>query len=739
MAEQTITLNLDTRKFDRSLGLVKTALAGLAGSAVLRGIVNVTSQFEDLEDTLNSVTGSAKTGAQAFKFLNSFATRTQFGVEDLTNSYIKLAGAGITPTEKLLTTFTDTAAVTTDQLGTLQAMSDLFARTVSGGLGLEELNRLADRGVPVFAILERQLGLTRLQISEFGKTAEGARKITEALTVGLDESFGGATASKLDNLSILQSNFVIQLRNTAYTLGKELSPALKTALKDLTEFLAKNDELAAKLGAGIGDAIRVASDSIKFLADNFDLLRNAVLSVVGVKLFSNLQTIIGKTAKATGNMSEKTNVAQRSFKNFAKFGLAAVVNPFKTLLSVVTRFLNPYTAIALATVTLLDHFVGLGKIVYVVRGLFSDFTELLGRMYGAIRQFVADALNPLIESWNYVAGAVSDATVSLLEGAKTLGFDPGESKLVKRIQDLAAEYDALQLAQKQQREEQNKASSATPFAPDLLPTTTRKIGESEAQKQARERIEALEKALLTEREVEEAAYQERLKGLKDFNNLFMKDADRYNSLKEKIETEHQKNIQRIQQANYDNQLQKFKSGKFAEMNFSEFSEKEKTRFIIDSGKEALTALGQHSKKAFQIMKAAAMAEAIINTAQGVTKALAQGGIFGPILAGIIIAAGAAQIATIASQQYTGRQFGGPVTKDKTYMVGENGPEMFVPSGSGTIVPNKGLNNGGGTVNVTFNINAVDTAGVDQLIIQRKSMITGFIREATENQGNRSFV
>lgn len=739
MAEQTITLNLDTRKFDRSLGLVKTALAGLAGSAVLRGIVNVTSQFEDLEDTLNSVTGSAKTGAQAFKFLNSFATRTQFGVEDLTNSYIKLAGAGITPTEKLLTTFTDTAAVTTDQLGTLQAMSDLFARTVSGGLGLEELNRLADRGVPVFAILERQLGLTRLQISEFGKTAEGARKITEALTVGLDESFGGATASKLDNLSILQSNFVIQLRNTAYTLGKELSPALKTALKDLTEFLAKNDELAAKLGAGIGDAIRVASDSIKFLADNFDLLRNAVLSVVGVKLFSNLQTIIGKTAKATGNMSEKTNVAQRSFKNFAKFGLAAVVNPFKTLLSVVTRFLNPYTAIALATVTLLDHFVGLGKIVYVVRGLFSDFTELLGRMYGAIRQFVADALNPLIESWNYVAGAVSDATVSLLEGAKTLGFDPGESKLVKRIQDLAAEYDALQLAQKQQREEQNKASSATPFAPDLLPTTTRKIGESEAQKQARERIEALEKALLTEREVEEAAYQERLKGLKDFNNLFMKDADRYNSLKEKIETQHQKNIQRIQQANYDNQLQKFKSGKFAEMNFSEFSEKEKTRFIIDSGKEALTALGQHSKKAFQIMKAAAMAEAIINTAQGVTKALAQGGIFGPILAGIIIAAGAAQIATIASQQYTGRQFGGPVTKDKTYMVGENGPEMFVPSGSGTIVPNKGLNNGGGTVNVTFNINAVDTAGVDQLIIQRKSMITGFIREATENQGNRSFV
>ena len=73
------------------------------------------------------------------------------------------------------------------------------------------------------------------------------------------------------------------------------------------------------------------------------------------------------------------------------------------------------------------------------------------------------------------------------------------------------------------------------------------------------------------------------------------------------------------------------------------------------------------------------------------------------------------------------------------MVGEGGkPEMFVPSGSGTIIPNKGLNSGG-TVNVNFEINAVDAAGVDQIILQRKALITSIVREATENQGNRSFV
>ena len=62
---------------------------------------------------------------------------------------------------------------------------------------------------------------------------------------------------------------------------------------------------------------------------------------------------------------------------------------------------------------------------------------------------------------------------------------------------------------------------------------------------------------------------------------------------------------------------------------------------------------------FNIGKAAALASAIINTAQGATKALGQGGIFGPILAATVIASGAVQIATIGNQKF-GYADGGPV-------------------------------------------------------------------------------
>ena len=45
----------------------------------------------------------------------------------------------------------------------------------------------------------------------------------------------------------------------------------------------------------------------------------------------------------------------------------------------------------------------------------------------------------------------------------------------------------------------------------------------------------------------------------------------------------------------------------------------------------------------------------------------------------------------------GRASGGPVSAGTAYIVGERGPEMFVPSGSGSIVPNNRLGGSGNTV------------------------------------------
>ena len=195
------------------LTLAKAAQAAVASIAALgavkiaKSIIQTTARFEDLKTSLSAVTGSAQQGAQAFNFITKFATKTQFGVEDLSKAFIKLKASGIQPTDELLTLFTDTAAITTDQIGTLEAVTDLFARTVSGGLGLEEIQRLGDRGVPVLRILKQELGLNRDQISEFGKSAEGAKRITDAFARGIRKEYGGATTKVVNNLSTQFSNF----------------------------------------------------------------------------------------------------------------------------------------------------------------------------------------------------------------------------------------------------------------------------------------------------------------------------------------------------------------------------------------------------------------------------------------------------------------------------------------------------------------------------------------------------
>jgi len=79
--------------------------------------------------------------------------------------------------------------------------------------------------------------------------------------------------------------------------------------------------------------------------------------------------------------------------------------------------------------------------------------------------------------------------------------------------------------------------------------------------------------------------------------------------------------------------------------------------------------------------------------------------------------------------YRNRAGGG----NTAFMVGEQGPELFVPETPGTIVPNDEVTQAAPT-NVNFSINAVDAAGVEDLLIRQQGNIIGMIREAANSYG-----
>ena len=184
------------------------------------------------------------------------------------------------------------------------------------------------------------------------------------------------------------------------------------------------------------------------------------------------------------------------------------------------------------------------------------------------------------------------------------------------------------------------------------------------------------------------------------------------------------------------QLEIIKNGKFNELQLENLTNDQIMDLTKASGRELLGELAKHNRLAFALNKALAIRDAIMNTARGVSKALALGPLGIP-LAGIIGGLGAVQVATIAKQQYTGRRLGGRVDRDKPFIVGEAGPELFVPDQGGNIVPNNKL--GAQTVHVNFTINAVDTRGFRSLLNNERGTIVNIINTAVTDKGRAKLV
>jgi len=74
----------------------------------------------------------------------------------------------------------------------------------------------------------------------------------------------------------------------------------------------------------------------------------------------------------------------------------------------------------------------------------------------------------------------------------------------------------------------------------------------------------------------------------------------------------------------------------------------------------------------------------------------------------------------------GKASGGSVAGGTTYLVGEKGPELFTPSGSGTIIPNSAMGSNSNVINITVNgaIDPISTARQITQILNREATLSG---------------
>lgn len=298
MADLRYRVDIDTKGAQNALaGLQRTILgigASVAGAFAIQGLTQSASGIDDLRRTLGTLYKSVEAGNQVFDDLARLSNRLGVDINNLAQSAIKLKAAGIEPSAEQLSLFADVAALATDKVGALESITDLFTRTLQGGLGIEELDRLQDRGIPVLDILAEKLGKSRLEIAKFGQTARGAETIRAALSEGLSERFGGNAADRTNSLSSALTRLQNIFKGISDTLGQSgLNDAIVRVVNTLGEFIDRNKEVIQQIGTLLAAAINIVVNNIGTLT------RSAIIlfSVLAAKKIAEIAVAFAKLGK----------------------------------------------------------------------------------------------------------------------------------------------------------------------------------------------------------------------------------------------------------------------------------------------------------------------------------------------------------------------------------------------------------------------------------------------------------
>ena len=712
MAEQTVKLKLDTSQFDRGMQRVQggfgdlTKVIAAAGAAfggfqLGKTFLNTARSIENLKFQLAALTGSTTEAAKAMDILVDFAGGVPFQLSEIQAAAPSLLAVAKNTEElnQLLAITGDIAAASGIDFATTALQ---LQRTFSAGIGAADLFR--DRAVK--SMLGFQEGVQYSAAQSRDLIINGFRDGTIAIagsSAKMATTFDGV-------ISMISDKFM----------------KFQIAVMDSAPF----------------DNLKAAATLVEqALESNFGSIEEAGRKI-GVSIVDATKAILIGSAKILD--------ALRPVFEFFKQGVNGII-----------RFANqlPPEAQILGLIGFVLVGRGVKLVLLAVAALFDEIRGFMDRM---VKKF-ADAVNDLIDIANKIPGVeidpfvvgdkefssyvddinkkfvdfVGNATGDIKEIAfEITGIDPDtmgqNEKAIRKI--IAALEEQIKKTKELEKAQANQQVKQITKAPVVDQKEAEKL--KKQQEALKKQFESLDQSLMTETERENFEYNKKLDILNEYYKGTTHFDQEYFKLRERLETAHQKKLADVAKAQTREQLDIFKRGEFAQLDFSKLSAEQKKEFAIGAGREVLDALAQQNKAAFQAAKALAITEAIINTAQGATKALAQGGVFGPILAGLVIAAGAAQIATIRSQKYQGRKTGGLVQQGQGYTVGESGPELFVPNQTGTIIPNRNMDTPK-NIAVTFNINALDARGVDELIVERKGIITNIIREAANQRGERS--
>ncbi|WP_288379840.1 tape measure protein [uncultured Massilia sp.] len=115
------------------------AAAGFSVVGIVEQVISAQREFDKLNASLVTATGSSEKATQAFEALQAFAATTPYGVAEATEAFVKMRNLGLDPSERALRSYGNTAAA----MGkSLEQMVEAVADASTG-----EFERLKEFGI----------------------------------------------------------------------------------------------------------------------------------------------------------------------------------------------------------------------------------------------------------------------------------------------------------------------------------------------------------------------------------------------------------------------------------------------------------------------------------------------------------------------------------------------------------------------------------------------------------------
>ena len=333
LGDLIVRVGADTRDLNRSLGRVQRRMRAMTGNLQRMGenmTRNVTlplaglgavalksaADLETLQTSFVSLTGGVEQAGAMVKQLNEFTATTPFQLEAVAKSARQLIASGtkIEDVNEQLRFLGDIAATSGSSIDEIAA---IFAKVnAKGKVELENLNQLAERGIPIFTALSEATGLAA---NELGAGAVSVEEFNRVLKSFSDE--GGFAAGSMERLSqTAAGKFSTALDNAKFAaadLGEVLLPVATDVLDKIIDlskgFLSMNDNVKTAI-VRFGGIASAAGPVLAFLPQIIRQVRS-----LGIVLAANPITaaagVIAAIGFALGDMKEEAEDATTSIED----------------------------------------------------------------------------------------------------------------------------------------------------------------------------------------------------------------------------------------------------------------------------------------------------------------------------------------------------------------------------------------------------------------------------------------